>query len=1056
MADLTWALSSCALILAVIAIRAVFGRRMRPGLRYALWGLVLLRLLVPVQLFAAPWGVAAALPEDMTEKNVYVFPMERIPVMDAGDFAGALQANPSIPIEKMDPNSFGYSRVSPDGTAIVRYADKWSVSDILRGVWLVGIGVTAAVFLVSNARFYARLRKRRRLLETDGPLRVYAVENLSSSCLFGNAVYAAAETAEDGARLRHVLAHELSHYRHGDHVWTLLRCAALALHWYNPLVWWAAALSRQDSELCADAGALRRLGEAEREDYGATLIELSARHAPRAPLLCTATTMTNGKRPLRERVTMIARRPRMTAAVVIAVLLIAAVAAGCAFAGEKEQREFPMDGSNVSALDTDRILTQISTAEKLEDPSALCVNADQFEVDLTPEFDWANDGAIRYFYTKDRKTYGAQLRVFADNNTFFITESQPWPEQSRFYKLEHYLDALKYLPQEEIRLLSQDADQYIVRFAEDGVPEDFERAVCYSANGAAELDGWYIHLVALPEHGENGGYHGSGDEAIHLFYGEQVSGKAAGGTDEITAHRVTGEMFGLSGRDAALYTAAADYLGAGVGNGCLMLPVLTVYGDYADADGNTCYICGLLRCYWWEFDPADGSCASVGAAGNPACFTVSPEGRVIDLQETRDGEDNTERIRELCGPRADIAALLSADGAAAENLPDSRVLGFKDHGEMLARYLPWLRSSAGAVPIDEGAFTFASLEGEYWFLSGAGGWKTQMLIEADGSFMGSHRDADAGVTYLCDFYGRFGDARQIDDYTCSVRLLELGARQTEGEELGVMDGVRCVGSSPYGIEGADEVLVYLPGAPVSALPEDFLQWYCAALPYGREQLGDVLPTVGLFNVAERYGWFEVSPPLDGTPLTDGELAAWREELSTMREEKLNPVSCFFTSTYADPRGLDLAEFLAYCPVAEDVEDEAEFEKLVGKSPWEEYIRSEDGGTRRRTLSDMPVPVHRYRVSRINDVLTRYAGITLDDLTTDWRHDGRTIYLPEYDAFYNFTSDSAPGMFYPRYGARDGDVVTLYEGVARGSVLKLRLMPDGGYRILSHLPNEALS
>ena len=46
--------------------------------------------------------------------------------------------------------------------------------------------------------------------------------------------------------LRHVLAHELTHYAHKDHIWSLLRCLALALHWYNPLVWLAAALSKRD------------------------------------------------------------------------------------------------------------------------------------------------------------------------------------------------------------------------------------------------------------------------------------------------------------------------------------------------------------------------------------------------------------------------------------------------------------------------------------------------------------------------------------------------------------------------------------------------------------------------------------------------------------------------------------------------------------------------------------------------------------------------------------------------------------------------------------------
>lgn len=90
------------------------------------------------------------------------------------------------------------------------------------------------------------------------PLPVYLVEGLSSPCLFGlfrPAIYLTPEAVENETVLRHVLAHEATHYAHKDHIWSALRCTALALHWYNPLVWLAVSLSK------ADRGAgLRRGG----------------------------------------------------------------------------------------------------------------------------------------------------------------------------------------------------------------------------------------------------------------------------------------------------------------------------------------------------------------------------------------------------------------------------------------------------------------------------------------------------------------------------------------------------------------------------------------------------------------------------------------------------------------------------------------------------------------------------------------------------------------------------------------------------------------------------
>lgn len=187
------------------------------------------------------------------------------------------------------------------------------------------------------------------------------------------------------------------------------------------------------------------------------------------------------------------------------------------------QKGVTINGSNVSDLDTNRVVEMIAKAEKLDDRSQLCVNEDNFDLMFTPDFKWANDGAIRFFYRKDREIYSAQLRMFHDDNKYFITDSNEWVEQEQFFKLIHYLDALKYMPQENIRKLSPDADGFSVSMRNDGVPGDYERVLKYSQNGVEHIDGWYIHLEVQPLHlVEGGAYSGSGEELIHLFYGNQA------------------------------------------------------------------------------------------------------------------------------------------------------------------------------------------------------------------------------------------------------------------------------------------------------------------------------------------------------------------------------------------------------------------------------------------------------------------------------------------------------------------------------------------------------
>ena len=112
------------------------------------------------------------------------------------------------------------------------------------------------------------------------------------------------------------------------------------LHWYNPLVWWAAALSGADAELACDEGTILRLGEQERADYGHTLLDMTCRK--RSNRLVAATMMTGGKRRMKERITLLVKKPKMATITLIAVSALALVAVGCTFTGSKE--EVPVNG----------------------------------------------------------------------------------------------------------------------------------------------------------------------------------------------------------------------------------------------------------------------------------------------------------------------------------------------------------------------------------------------------------------------------------------------------------------------------------------------------------------------------------------------------------------------------------------------------------------------------------------------------------------------------------------------------------------------------------------
>jgi len=241
------------------------------------------------------------------------------------------------------------------------------------------------------------------------------------------------------------------------------------------------------------------------------------------------------------------------------------------------KREFPINGSNVSELDTERVIEMIAKAEKLEDGSQLCVNEDGFDLMFTSDFNWANDGAIRYFYVKDQQFYSAQLRMFHDDNKYFITDSSKWIEQEQIFKLFHYLDALKYMPQEEIRKLSPDADGYSVFMRHEGAPSDYERVLKYSQNGVNSNDGWYIHLEVQPLHEvEGGGYNGTGDEVIHLFYNSGDNRDDIAGKTYLYDGEGFGGSFTITLYEDGTFTYYEGMLSSYIGDGTFMLDGDTV------------------------------------------------------------------------------------------------------------------------------------------------------------------------------------------------------------------------------------------------------------------------------------------------------------------------------------------------------------------------------------------------------------------------------------------------------------------------------------------------
>ena len=326
---------SSVLIVVIAALRPLLRRRVSARVVYALWALVLLRLLLPfsIELGAPSAEAAVRTVYERAEPAVQAVPAQAAPAAPDIDFTGVQTDKPSVSAPVQAGTVTEAEAETETGAAAARPAGEY-----LKLAWVCGSLAALLLFAGINLSFYLRLRRSRRPTgKSEAGLRVFECGAVASPCLFGLFRPAIYFRACDREHFRYVLEHEDCHYRHLDHVWAILRSACLVVYWWDPLVWLAAALSRTDCELACDEAVLARLGEGERRAYGETLISLAAKPRP-AELLCASSPIGAGRRELRQRISAIARGRRK---LVIPALLAAALClfcAACAFspAGEEE------------------------------------------------------------------------------------------------------------------------------------------------------------------------------------------------------------------------------------------------------------------------------------------------------------------------------------------------------------------------------------------------------------------------------------------------------------------------------------------------------------------------------------------------------------------------------------------------------------------------------------------------------------------------------------------------------------------------------------------------
>ena len=275
--------------LLVLLVQMVFARWLTPAWRYRLWGLVVLRLLMPA-LPASPaslWNLDRLMPARNTMGS-------------ATNFAPAGLARSSPPLvtpvylpEPSPPNQVRITFVPQPLALRTTVAPKASQEDrsapprprnllplVLMAIWLTGSALLLARLISTNLVLARRLRRSlpvndprllARLSECCGAIGIRHPPSL----LVTDAVGAPATAGVwrplllvppglldllSAAEQRAVLTHELAHVRCRDVAVNWATALLQIVHWFNPVIWLAFARLRADREVARDAMVLRLSG----------------------------------------------------------------------------------------------------------------------------------------------------------------------------------------------------------------------------------------------------------------------------------------------------------------------------------------------------------------------------------------------------------------------------------------------------------------------------------------------------------------------------------------------------------------------------------------------------------------------------------------------------------------------------------------------------------------------------------------------------------------------------------------------------------------------------
>ncbi|HUT29567.1 MAG TPA: M56 family metallopeptidase [Sedimentisphaerales bacterium] len=385
---LTMLIQSSILIVLLLVADLFLRKRVRAVVRYWLWMLVFIKLILPPTLYL-PTGIGCwfgdYLSSDSTVVNMYGPPLANVSPAPGDAISGLppaafVESHGTIP-DLPETFTDTAAPVVVESTPLPPLT--WQAGLFLG--WLVGVLILAGFVirrvlvirdyvvrgeaaqgrlteLLSECcdRLHIRRKVELRITEQDISPAAYGV--LRPKILLS----ASALGSLSPDRLRTILIHELAHIKRGDLWMNLAQSALQVVYFYNPLVWLANAIVRRVREQAVDEMVLVCLGN-EPADYSSTLVDIAELALPHPSAGLQLIGVVESRKALAQRVKHIMTRPIPKTAKVGIIGLAAVVLIAAVFLPMARAKGPAPAATPVATKQPEQADQQITGAELMED-----------------------------------------------------------------------------------------------------------------------------------------------------------------------------------------------------------------------------------------------------------------------------------------------------------------------------------------------------------------------------------------------------------------------------------------------------------------------------------------------------------------------------------------------------------------------------------------------------------------------------------------------------------------------------------------------------------------